>query len=265
MQVSLTTLCKISGIPRSTFYYQPGKKSKPWICDKSLEYEIKLLIDENPRWGLRMILAVLRKKLNRPINRKKVHRIMKHHGWQAVKRPAGKRPRVQQLRSRTTKLNERWAIDTTHIMCGVDGWCHLTAIIDCCNREIIGYRFSQRGIAKVAAGALEDALSIRKPVTTQLTLRSDNGLVFGAKDFVRVVSKYGLSQEYITPYTPEQNGMIERFFRTLKEECVWNYRFQNYTHAQKVVDEWIHYYNTERPHSALGYHSPVNVPLELVA
>ena len=37
--------------------------------------------------------------------------------------------------------------------------------------------------------------------------------------------RYGLAQEYITPYSPEQNGMIERFFRTLKEECLWQHRF----------------------------------------
>jgi len=57
--------------------------------------------------------------------------------------------------------------------------------------------------------------------------RSDNGLVFGAKVFVKVVRRYGLDQEYITPYSPEQNGMIERFFRTLKEECLWHHRFQS--------------------------------------
>src|SRR5262249_51197674 len=46
-----------------------------------------------------------------------------------------------------------------------------------------------------------------------LTLRSDNGLLFGAKVFVNVVCRYGLDQEYITPYSPEQNRMMERFFR----------------------------------------------------
>jgi NAD(P)-dependent dehydrogenase (short-subunit alcohol dehydrogenase family) len=43
--------------------------------------------------------------------------------------------------------NERWAIDTTHLFCGRDGWCHLTAIIDCCDRTIVGWRLSRTGIA----------------------------------------------------------------------------------------------------------------------
>ena len=51
-------------------------------------------------------------------------------------------------------------------------------------------------------------------------LRSDNGIVFGAKPFVAVVNRWKLEQEYIVPYTPEQNGMIERFFGSMKSECV---------------------------------------------
>ncbi len=92
--------------------------------------------------------------------------------------------------------------------------------------------------------------------TNQLTLRSDNGLVFGAKPFVDVVRRYGLEQEYITPYTPEQNGMIERFFGSLKAECVWLHRFRDRDHAFDVISRWIDRYHDERPHQALGYLTP---------
>ncbi|GAB3338752.1 hypothetical protein GCM10027512_05790 [Chromohalobacter beijerinckii] len=37
---------------------------------------------------------------------------------------------------------------------------------------------------------------------------------------------YGLTQEFTTPYTPEQNGFVERVFRSLKEECIWQHRFE---------------------------------------
>src|SRR6185295_3328026 len=88
------------------------------------------------------------------------------------------------------------------------------------DRTIVGWRLSRSGIARVAAGALEDALRDRGiDSTTNLSLRSDNGLVFGAKAFVRVTRRYSVSQEYITPYSPEQNGMIERFFKTLKKSA----------------------------------------------
>jgi len=63
--------------------------------------------------------------------------------------------------------------------------------------------------------------------------------VFGAKVFVSVVRRYGLEQEYITPYSPEQNGMIERFFLTLKQECVWLQRFEDRDHAFRVIADWL--------------------------
>ncbi len=122
----------------------------------------------------------------------------------------------------------------------------------------MGWRLSDSGRAEVAAGALEDALRARGLRTgkNSLTLRSDNGLVFGAKAFVGVVNRYGLNQEYITPYTPEQNGMIERFFRSLKEECIWQNRFSSKDAAFRIVADWMDFYNERRVHSALGYKAP---------
>jgi putative transposase len=105
----------------------------------------------------------------------------------------------------------------------------------------VGWRLSRTGIAHVAAAALEDALRERNITHGHdpLTLRSDNGLVFGAKVFVSVVRHYGLEQKYITPYSPEQNGMIERFFLTLKQECVWQHRFADRDHAFRVLADWL--------------------------
>ena len=69
-------------------------------------------------------------------------------------------------------------------------------------------------------------------------------------------SFYRLSQEFITPYTPEQNGMIERFFRSLKEECTWQHNFAGYTEAKSTIARWLRWYNQKRPHQALDYRSP---------
>ncbi len=57
-------------------------------------------------------------------------------------------------------------------------------------------------------------------------------------------------------YTPEQNGIIERFFRSLKEECVWQHLFPSFAAARREIAAWIRWYNEARPHQALGYRSP---------
>ena len=87
-------------------------------------------------------------------------------------------------------------------------------------------------------------------------MRSDNGLIVQSRRFRAACRDYNLSQEYITPYTPEQNGMIERLFRTVKEECTWQHNFASFREAKAAVSRWIGWYNEERPHSALGYQSP---------
>jgi len=263
--VSLVKLCTWFGVPRSTLYYTTRRR-RPVAVDAGLTTWVRKIIEANPTFGVRRITVVLGRRVNRPINRKTVHRIVKHHGWQVWQKPQGKRPRVAAWPSRAIIPNQRWAIDTTHLFTSRDGWCHLTAIIDCCDRTIVGWRLSRSGIACVAASALEDALRDRRiDSTTNLSLRSDNGLVFGAKAFVRVARRYGVSQEYITPYSPEQNGMIERFFKTLKEECVWLHRFRDRDHAFAVIAAWFERYDVERPHSALGYLTPKEYREKLAA
>lgn len=223
---------------------------------------MKSIIDKNPTFGFRRVWATIYYGMGIKLNQKRVYRLYRKNQWQMRLKQKGGRPRIKAWPSRAAKPNIRWAIDTTHIFCGKDGWCHLTAIIDCCTREILGWRFSKRGIAKTAAAALEDALIGRKldpERRKNLILRSDNGLVFGAKAFVKVVSRYEIGQEYITPYSPQQNGMIERFFRSLKEESVWQHQFKTLDKAFPVIADWLEHYNSQRLHSALGYQSPAGI------
>jgi putative transposase len=64
-------------------------------------------------------------------------------------------------------------------------------------------------------------------------LHHDNGLVFGSRGYRALVQDYGLTQEYIAPYTAEQNGLCERFIRTFKEECCWIQRFASMAEARR--------------------------------
>lgn len=87
-------------------------------------------------------------------------------------------------------------------------------------------------------------------------LRSDNGLVFTSRDYTALVRSYGLRQEFITPHCPQQNGMVERVIRTLKEQCTHRHRFETLQHASRVIGDWIGFYNNRRPHQALAMKTP---------
>jgi putative transposase len=126
--------------------------------------------------------------------------------------------------------------------------------------QLMGWHLSRSGKAKTAESALEQALIARYGtlgrVRSSFLLRSDNGLVFTSRSYTALVRSYGLKQEFITPHCPQQNGMIERVIWTLKEQCVHRHRFETLQHASRVIGDWIGFYNTRRPHQALGMKTP---------
>lgn len=258
--ISERKACRLLRIPRSGLYRQAKGTTARAPLSEELVDRLGPLIQAYPTYGYRRLWALLRFRHGHIHNRKAVYRALRLKRWLVHQRSCALRPRVTCRRSRATQSNRRWAVDVTHIPCGQDGWGHLTAVIDCHDREIIGYEFALRGRAQEAERAIEAACLTRfgtlRPVGATPVLRSDNGLIFQSRRFRRACHDYRLSQEFITPYTPQQNGLIERFFRSLKEECVWQHQFCNFEEARQKINIWMQWYNEARPHQALGYQSP---------
>ena len=89
-----------------------------------------------------------------------------------------------------------------------------------------------------------------------LRLRHDNGSIFLARLIVGTAQQLAITQEFIPRASPEYNGVIERFFRTLNQECVWLHHFESFEEAERIIMAWIERYNSERQQSALGYVTP---------
>ena len=258
--VSERRSCQVLGISRAGLHRTEASEPRRPVADPPWTERLRQLLQQYPTFGYRRLWVLLRFRDGLLINRKAVYRVLKQNGWFVHQRVSTPRPRVQGWTSRADRSNERWAMDVTHIDCGQDGWAHLAAVIDCHDREVMGYEFALRSRAKEAERAIEAACLQRfgtlRPEGAPV-LRSDNGLIFQSRRFRQACRDYRLQQEFITPYTPEQNGIIERFFRSLKEECVWQHRFQTFEEARRVIRDWLRWYNEERPHQALGYRSPV--------
>lgn len=257
---SLRRICRVLHVARSSLGSATAKQGRKTKDSSELEGMLQLLIREHPTYGYRRLWAVLRHRLGVTVNRKRVYRILKAKGWLVHQRPTTPRPRVKASVSRAERSDRRWAMDMTHVNCGRDGWAHLVGVIDCHDRELLGWEFALRGRAKEAERAIEEACIARfgtlRPIGRTPVVRSDNGLIFQSRRFRAACRDYRLTQEFITPYTPEQNGIIERFFRSLKEECVWQHSFHSFTEAKAAIRQWIQWYNEGRPHQSLGYRSP---------
>ena len=250
--ISLSQLCRWFEVPRRTVYYQ-AVKTAPKVAAQ-FAVPIKAMIEENPSFGYRTVAHLL------GFNKNTVQRIFQIKGWQVRKRAIGMRPRIQALPSVAKAPNERWSTDLCRVWAGRDGWASLALVIDCHTRELLGWHLSRTGRATTAASALEQALIVRfgtlGRVPEPFLLRSDNGLVFTSRHFTALVKSYGLRQEFITPHSPEQNSLVERVIRTLKEQCVHRHRFESLQQASRLIGDWMHFYNHRRPHQALGMRTP---------
>ena len=251
-EVSMVKLCRWFGVARRSQYYRPTKsppKVKPDLAGR-----IKAMIEADPSFGYRTVAGLL------GMNKNTVQRIFQLKGWQVRKRAVGERPRIEAKKSVAAKPDERWSTDLCRVWGGRDGWLVLALVMDCHTRQLLGWQLSRSGKATTAAAALEQALINRfgtlGRVKAPFLLRSDNGLVFTSRDYTRLVRSYGLRQEFITPHCPQQNGMVERVIRTLKEQCAHRHRFESQQHASRVVGDWIQFYNHRRPHQALGMKTP---------
>ena len=153
---------------------------------------IKRIHEKEPACGVRGTWNRLRFRDENPVNKKKVHRIMRTKSWTLTKRRTGNRPRVKG----TSLIAEELATDLALINCGKDGWCVFVPVIDCCTREVLGHSLELTGRAKTAERALEEALLARfgtlHNAPKGMFLWHDNGLVFGSRQYRAIVRDYGL-------------------------------------------------------------------------
>lgn len=91
-------------------------------------------------------------------------------------------------------------------------------------------------------------------IPNEFLLRSDKGLVFTSLH--RPDPRLGLKQQFITPHCPQQNGMVERVIRTIKQQCIHRQRFDSIQHDTRAIGDRISFYNNRRPHQALGLKTP---------
>lgn len=226
----LSLVCRTLGVSRAGFYkWQRGSvPTPPWQApyDERSAQRIRSILDREETFGYRRVWAWLRFQEGVVVNRKTVHRIMQLKGWQCRlwHRPA-LRPKPTWVKCSTVdQPDQLWATDTTKIWCGRDGWASLVGVLDAGSRECVGARFARYGRAIEAVEGLEQGVLQRygsfAHVPEGLRLRHDNGSIFLARHFVGTAQQLAITQEFIPRYSPEYNGVIERFFRTLKQECV---------------------------------------------
>jgi len=166
-------VARVLQISRQAIYRTPRPRRAPQRRPPSGEVEeaIVAVAKANPTDGYRMVWALVRRRLGRPINRKRVLRVMREQKLVQRRRPLARRRRPGFFR--VTRPDQLWHLDMTSIWVAEHGWCYLNAAIDCCTREITGWSLELRCRADEAIAVVEEAARSQGIGAGQLTLGTD--------------------------------------------------------------------------------------------
>ena len=256
--LSVVRQCKLLDVNRSSLYYQPVEVSEE-------ELTLMKLIDRQylatPFYGARKIAAWL-KSQGYTVNRKRVRRLMQVMGLKAIyRRPRTSKPAPGNkiypylLSSmEITRPNQVWAADITYIPMA-RGFLYLVAIIDWYSRYVLSWRLSNTMDAGFCAEALEEALRKGRPDI----FNTDQGAQFTGEAFTGLLQQHGVRISMDGKGRYSDNLFIERLWRTVKYEEVYLKAYQDGRDAKAGISNYVRFYNTERPHQALGYRTPAEV------
>ncbi|RZN74197.1 IS3 family transposase [Avibacterium paragallinarum] len=153
-----------------------------------------------------------------------------------------------------TMPNEKWVTDITEFKCA-EGKVYLSPIKDLFNNEIIAYDVARSPNFEQITRMLTQAvnrLAGEKPI-----LHSDQGWQYQMMGYREILKKHGITQSMSRKGNCLDNGAMESFFGRLKTECYFGKRFETFEQLEKVIHEYIHYYNNERIQVKLKGLSPV--------
>jgi len=244
--------CKVLGQHRST----QRKVPKGRADEEALTADIVRLASRYGRYGYRRITAMLRSE-GWTVNAKRVERIWRREGLKVPQ----KQPKKGRLwlndgscvRLRPERPNRVWSYDF------VEGRTHngrrfrMLNIIDEFTRECLAIRIDRKLNSTDVIDVLSDLFILRG---VPGHIRSDNGPEFIARALREWIVAVGAKTAFIEPGSPWENGYCESFNSKLRDELLNGEIFYSLAEARIVIEAWRRYYNTERPHSSLGYKPP---------
>jgi len=251
-------VARVLQITRQAIYRAPTPRRWPQRRPPADAVEAAIVEEAlaNQTDGYRMVTAFVRRKLGRPVNRKRVLRVMRERKLIQHRRPLERRKRPGFFQ--VERPRQLWQLDMTSIWVAEHGWTYLNAIIDCCSREIVGWSLELRCRATEATAVIKQAVDEQRILPGTLTLGTDNGSAFTARSTRLAISALGVTHRRGGYRDPESQAFIESWFRYLKERCVWRNEFETLDQAREVIAAYIDHYH-DRPHSRLDYRTPREV------
>ena len=254
--LSISQQCRLVRLARSVFYYAPAGIDEATLAVMTA---IDKTFTKYPFFGSRQIAAYLRRD-RISVGRHRVRRLMRLMGLEAIyKRPRTSQPHpVHPVHPYLLKnmvidrSNQVWCADITFIPVR-HGFLYLVAIMDWATRKVLGWRLSNTMHASFCVEALQEAIARFGPPGI---MNTDQGSQFTGTDWITTLTEAGVRISMDGRGRCMDNIFIERLWRSLKQEAIYLEELTDGFKAQRVIRNWMVFYNTERPHSALEHQTP---------
>lgn len=254
-ELPVSTGASLLDVNRTSIYYKPAPVSNEELACKEI---IDHLHTDNPTWGARQMSAQLKRR-GHMVGRRKARRYMADMDIFPIYPKMNLSKRMQQakvcpylLRNAViARPNQAWSIDITYIPIK-HGFLYLTAIIDWHSRYIVSWEIDDTLDTRMVIMALEKAFQTAKPEI----LNSDQGCQFTSQKYIDFVKEHRIRQSMDGKSRWADNIMIERWFRTFKYDEAYLTQYNNIKEAREAIGRYIHTYNFERCHSAIGNETP---------
>ncbi len=255
-KLSLSRQCRLLRVSRSSLYHKPKGESEG---NRALMRRLDELFMAHPFYGSRQMVRHLRREGVR-VGRQRVRRLMRLMGLQAIyqaPRTSRRHPthRVYPYLLKGVAIERPghvWSSDITYIPVQ-KGFLYLVAVMDWASRRVLSWRLSNTLDTRFCTDALTEAL---ERYGCPEIFNTDQGSQFTSQEFTSVLNDYGVAISMDGRGRCMDNIFIERLWRSLKYEAVYLHELSDGFQAQKVISRWVAFYNSRRPHSALGGATP---------
>lgn len=248
------------GTGRASAYRSPVARPRYYrrADDVVVAAQIRAIIGTRASYGPRRVRRKVNQRFGTRYNLKRIRRVMAVQGWLLPRRRRSSRPHQGLIRRPWS--NERWCSDIFTIACWNGEIVQVAFALDCHDRECLAFQGAARTLTAAAIqalmrGAVAGRLGGVRPVRPIQWL-SDNGSQYTALDTVIEAERLGLEPLTTPRASPESNGMAEAFVWTMRRDYLDGADLSSAATVLEQLPAWFDDYNTEAPHSALGYFSP---------
>lgn len=249
-RVSIRRACAVLRVETSTYHYKSRRGDQA-----PLRKRIREIAETRARYGYRRIHVLLRRE-GWQVNAKRVYRLYRESGLQIRNKTPKRRvkAKLREGRMPATRTNEAWAMDFVHDQLATGRKLRVLTIVDTFSRyaPAIEPRFSFRG-----ADVVEVLERVGREVGFPATIRVDQGSEFISRDLDLWAYQRDVVLDFSRPGKPTDNAYIESLNGKLRAECLNAHWFLSLEDARRKMEDWRREYNTERPHSAIGYKPPI--------